>query len=564
MLRTVMLLVVGMLSAMALAEDVPEQAKPTQMFGVHERTIFEVGGEKLVAPARVIISEDNVIRVESLFDDQSWLVTREGEQPGPPGWPMAEQDPADARALKDLIERMPSVRRIEDMVGSRDNAMHVWISDSDSHAVHFIELPDQIIRSFGSIGSFPGALHTPRGIDLHGDRLFVADSRNHRICEFTRKGEFIGMWGGHAIRPLEHHGKLETPYDIAIAPDGSFAVVCEPWEDRIQIFRPLNEGEEPPSMGPVTQRGQEFAAGGSTTHFGPRIDAGRDTLIVWNPDTQRVSVMDTRGEAPVAVTRFGGHAAKDLSDLKAGRFLRIIDVAYDDVRDEVWVLDGGTNRLSRWRMERDRDGEKKFDPFMAKLVESVDVPGLLRSLDLSMLDLDWDVEDVEGHAIVIDGGEASLAVGRTERVHTLTWGIETRKVYRHGGAKVPPKATFDFDRFGGVGASSMRDGYVTLLRTPSAEITTVKTRSGLHHVSRQKLKHESNSVDIGKMGMGAGEFRYPMGVAATDRGTFYVVDFANHRIQELDLDGNMVSVFGNRFFVAPALDDRREANRNED
>ncbi|MEM8834814.1 MAG: hypothetical protein AAGD00_03235 [Planctomycetota bacterium] len=562
MLRTVTLLVVGLLSAMANGEDVE---KPTQMFGVHERTIFEVGGEKLVAPAYVSVDMAGTIRVWSMFNGDWWNVSRTGELKDSGS---GLRSPIESVDLRQLQAQAPDLRSFGGFASDHAKVLSRWVSDPDSHAVHYFPWGRERVR-FGGMGSFPGALHTPRGLDYLGDashgRVFVADSRNHRICEFDAfTGEFIGMWGGHAIRPLEHHGKLETPYDIAIAPDGSFAVVCEPWEDRIQIFRPLADGEEPPSMGAVTQRGQELAAGGSTTHFGPRIDAGRDTLIVWDPDTQRVSVMDTRGEAPVAVTRFGGHAAKDLGDIKAGRFLRIVDVAYDDERDEVWVLDGGTNRLSRWRLERDRDGEKKFDPFMAKLVESMDVPGLLRSLDLSMFDLDWDLESVEGRAIVIDGGEASLAVGGTERVYTLTWGIETRKVYRHGGANVPPEAAYDFDRFGGVGAPSMSDGYVALLRTPSAEIISVRTRFGLHHVSRQKLKDEASSVDIGKMGMGAGEFRYPMGVAATDRGTFYVVDFANHRIQELDLEGNMVSVFGNRFFVAPALDDRREANRNED
>ena len=65
------------------------------------------------------------------------------------------------------------------------------------------------------------------------DRLYVADSCNHRIQIFSSDGKFIRQYG----RAGSGLGELSYPYDIAVDARG-YQFVCEFGNSRIQIFDP--------------------------------------------------------------------------------------------------------------------------------------------------------------------------------------------------------------------------------------------------------------------------------------------------------------------------------------
>ncbi|HUR45622.1 MAG TPA: 6-bladed beta-propeller [Candidatus Saccharimonadales bacterium] len=86
--------------------------------------------------------------------------------------------------------------------------------------------------SFGHPGNEPGAFNRAEGLGLDSsNRIYVADSCNHRIQIFSPEGKFIRMYG----RPGSGRGELSYPYDIRIDPQG-FQYVCEFGNSRIQIF----------------------------------------------------------------------------------------------------------------------------------------------------------------------------------------------------------------------------------------------------------------------------------------------------------------------------------------
>ncbi len=68
------------------------------------------------------------------------------------------------------------------------------------------------------------------------DRLYVADSGNHRIQVFDGGGNLLDMWGSRGT----DLGQMAFPYDVAVTPDG-FAYVCEYGNNRVQKF--TKEGE---------------------------------------------------------------------------------------------------------------------------------------------------------------------------------------------------------------------------------------------------------------------------------------------------------------------------------
>ena len=62
------------------------------------------------------------------------------------------------------------------------------------------------------------------------DRLYVADSCNHRIQVFDTEGKLLRSWGVRGTAAGERH-----PYDLAIGPDKSL-YVCEYGNHRVQKF----------------------------------------------------------------------------------------------------------------------------------------------------------------------------------------------------------------------------------------------------------------------------------------------------------------------------------------
>jgi DNA-binding beta-propeller fold protein YncE len=85
---------------------------------------------------------------------------------------------------------------------------------------------------FGSSGDQDGQFNRPEGMGFSvDDRLFVADSCNHRVQIFSGDGKWLKSHGqaGHGV------GEFSYPYDVRIDRAG-YEFVCEFGGSRIQIF----------------------------------------------------------------------------------------------------------------------------------------------------------------------------------------------------------------------------------------------------------------------------------------------------------------------------------------
>ena len=92
--------------------------------------------------------------------------------------------------------------------------------------------PPRLLGSFGQPGNAPGELNRPEGLCVDAqDRVYVADSCNHRIQVFSRDGHFLRAYG----RPGRGRGELSYPYDICLDAAGR-QYVCEFGNSRIQVF----------------------------------------------------------------------------------------------------------------------------------------------------------------------------------------------------------------------------------------------------------------------------------------------------------------------------------------
>ena len=89
---------------------------------------------------------------------------------------------------------------------------------------------------FGSPGTGQGEFNRAEGIGIGpDDRIYVADSCNHRLQIFSAAGQWLKTYGS-AGRGL---GQLSYPYDVCVDAEGR-QYVCEFGNSRIQIFDAAN------------------------------------------------------------------------------------------------------------------------------------------------------------------------------------------------------------------------------------------------------------------------------------------------------------------------------------
>jgi DNA-binding beta-propeller fold protein YncE len=86
------------------------------------------------------------------------------------------------------------------------------------------------LGEFGMIGGFPGAFYTPKGITLTNDSIFVANTRNHSIYQFSKTSyQLIQTFGllGDDAKPMEKGSRdyrFRLPAAVAIRSDGVLLV----------------------------------------------------------------------------------------------------------------------------------------------------------------------------------------------------------------------------------------------------------------------------------------------------------------------------------------------------
>jgi sugar lactone lactonase YvrE len=89
-------------------------------------------------------------------------------------------------------------------------------------------------RVIGRAGSGVGEFNRPEGLGVDSvDRLYVADSCNHRIQILSPDGKYVRSYGRAGTGP----GELSYPYDVRVDAAGN-QFVCEFGNSRVQAFDP--------------------------------------------------------------------------------------------------------------------------------------------------------------------------------------------------------------------------------------------------------------------------------------------------------------------------------------
>lgn len=94
-----------------------------------------------------------------------------------------------------------------------DQQDRLWIADSCNHRIQVVDARGErpeLVGGWGVEGVGPGQMRYPWDLLLVGPHVYVCELSNHRIQKFTRDGQFVSSWGGPGNGP----GQLRQPWSI--------------------------------------------------------------------------------------------------------------------------------------------------------------------------------------------------------------------------------------------------------------------------------------------------------------------------------------------------------------
>jgi len=193
--------------------------------------------------------------------------------------------------------------------------------------------PDLVI---GEQGTQVGQYQSPYALALAPDgSLYVADSGNHRIQHISPGGEVLQAWGqfGDLAQGEAPGGTFNEPWGIAVAPDGT-VYVADTWNYRIQKFT---------ADGKFLGMWQNFGPDKTDAFYGPRgiaVDAHGRVLVV-DTGNKRVVVFDGDGNY---LTQFGS------AGLSPGQFDEPVGITLD-AAGRVYIADTWNQRIQVFTSE---------------------------------------------------------------------------------------------------------------------------------------------------------------------------------------------------------------------
>jgi DNA-binding beta-propeller fold protein YncE len=188
-----------------------------------------------------------------------------------------------------------------------------------------------------------GLLDEPRGLDILGDRLWVADAGRHRVAVFETTGDALGGFGG----PGTGAGRLLRPLDVAALGDGR-VWVADFDNDRVQLFDA--DGLALRAVGDFGPFPGLFAGPAAL-----ELRAGR--LFVADHANHRVQVFDSEGEA---LFEFGVHALRPREG--EGRLHYPVGLAVDPSGRRAVVVEALDDRCQIFGVEANEAAGEELAP----------------------------------------------------------------------------------------------------------------------------------------------------------------------------------------------------------
>lgn len=193
---------------------------------------------------------------------------------------------------------------------------------------HAQEPPYTLVKTWGHKGTAPGEFRDPNGIAVADGKVYVADSRNHRVQVFDRNGRYL-----REIKIPDN----ARPMNIAVARGKLY--VADYWNDDVPVYQ--LDGTRVETLGTPGKAGTAHGAFHSPGGVG--VNPGNGTIYVADFYNQRVQAFAPDGRF---LRQWGKTGHKGF--IGHGLFNYPIDVAVNPKTGDFYVADGYNDRIQEF------------------------------------------------------------------------------------------------------------------------------------------------------------------------------------------------------------------------
>ncbi|MBI4425317.1 MAG: tetratricopeptide repeat protein [Elusimicrobia bacterium] len=395
-----------------------------------------------------------------------------------------------------ILERDGTVVKVAGRAGSSRDAFEkpegvavgddgtVFVADTGNSRIQVLDADGAALESFGAKGSEPGRLRSPEGVAVGGyDRVFVADTGNNRVSVFTREGIYLYSFGEKGSEA----GQLKTPTRLFVDP-ADYVYVLDSGNGRIQKFDPAGK-----AVKEFPLQGTDFSldAYGFLYSLDPKAGKVRETT----PEGAQPGAFGSKGSGP-------------------GQFKNPSAIAIGP-DGAIHVLDAGNSRIQRIELTH-KDKKAPLAPSMASRL-LVAGPVQLVRLKAAALAASADrlfayLPEAGQFAAVGADGETAFRFGRkTGKDPAATVGSEG----------------FAFSEKHGLFVADTRGDKLQRFTSSGVFVSSLAEAEGFFDSKKKE-----------------GRVREPRGVAINEKGTVYVADTGNRRVDAFSPDGAFLFGFG--------------------
>ncbi|XP_013420834.1 RING finger protein nhl-1 [Lingula anatina] len=204
---------------------------------------------------------------------------------------------------------------------------NIVVADSSNHRLQIFDKRGRFLKTFGSYGQGEGEFDSLAGVCVNSMRqIIVSDRYNHRIQILDRNGHFVKEFGEEG----DGDGQLSYPWGVA-CDDMGFIYVCDKENHRIQVFQ--LDGTFVRKFGSLGSENGQF----ENPYY---ITVSPDNkVIVSDSSNHRVQVFDTYGHHLLTFGSVGVHPGQ----MKYPRGVAVDDQGF------ILVADSGNNRIQVFR-----------------------------------------------------------------------------------------------------------------------------------------------------------------------------------------------------------------------